>query len=477
MLIPLAAPVPLSTLERQATFAGLLRLAVPLAAGPGLGFLLHFVNRMFLAWHSPEALAASLPAGMLAWTIQCCFVASASYVGVFAAQHVGAGEHQECGAMLWPMVWLGLGAWVVSLALIPAIPLAVDLMAVRDPPVAKGMSELCAWYLAETGPVVLMSGAGAFAGGLGRTGLVLGLAAAGAVTSIVLNYWLIFGGLGVPALGISGAGLATLLTSVIFTGVWAAVLFAPGMRRQFHTWSERNIQGARLVRFFRYALPRGATEVLEMVAFLVFTAAIARYGTKDLAAFNLAFSTYLLLAVPMIGFCNGLGVAVGQAVGAGRPDLARKSVTQAVRLTLLISLGIAVLFVLLPRPLLELLVQQEQSSHTQNWSAILSAAAPLLTLFALLYPLDILQFVWRTGVQAAGDTRWPLILLVGSAVLLMALPVWLVTRMVSVETFAAWGLSPVTTAVSILIGQVAIVAAALWARFTWGPWPTMSVRT
>lgn len=129
---------------RSCSLPGLLRLALPMALGAGLGYFMHFVNRLFLSWHSSEALAASLPAGMLAWAGQCFFITSASYVGTFAAQHLGAQEPEEAGAMVYPMAWLALVAAVLSLALIP-FRHAICGLAGTEPGVERDMAALFAW--------------------------------------------------------------------------------------------------------------------------------------------------------------------------------------------------------------------------------------------------------------------------------------------------------------------------------------------
>ena len=81
----------------------------PVSPCPGrqhrAGFSLQYVNRTVLSWLRPEALVAALPAGMLAWTFQGLFIVSCGYLGVFAVQHVAAGERSETGAMVsawWP---------------------------------------------------------------------------------------------------------------------------------------------------------------------------------------------------------------------------------------------------------------------------------------------------------------------------------------------------------------------------------------
>ena len=87
-------------LNNWTAVTGLLALALPMAAGMGVNFLLPFINRLFLGRYSDDALAASYPAGMLAYTVQGFFMTSASYLGSFAAQHHAADEDDEAGAML-----------------------------------------------------------------------------------------------------------------------------------------------------------------------------------------------------------------------------------------------------------------------------------------------------------------------------------------------------------------------------------------
>lgn len=466
-------------LERLTTLRGLLALALPLAAGSGVGFFLHFMNRLFLSWYSPDALAASYPAGMVAWAVQGFFVVTCGYAGTFAAQHHAAGEDREAGATMWPALWLALGAMAVSLALIPARHLLVEPFGIADAGVRRDMAELLAWYLAETGPIALMAAMSGFFGGIGRTRLVAGLTAAACVLSIALNHWLIFGGLGVPRLGITGAGLATLATSLVFLAAWAALFFLSPTGRRFATWTARNADGARLRRFTRYALPRGGTEVLEMTAFLVFTAAITRMAPEALAASNVAFSLYLLVLVPFIGFGQGLGIAVGQCVGGGRPDLARRATWTAFRVALPVLMVIATLFVACPRQLMTIYVAVEPGADAhaaQRWEQILTLGVPVMMCLAVAALGDGAHWIFRWSIQGAGDTRWPLVVMVALAIACMAVPVWAVLALADATTLARWHLTPLSASYAIFAGYCWVIAVTLFFRFHKGPWPTMSVR-
>jgi MATE family multidrug resistance protein len=447
--------------------AGLLRLAGPLAASVGLGFFMHYANRTVLSWHSEADLAASLPAGMLAWTFQSFFIISCGYLGSFAAQHHAAGEDREAGAMAWPMFILAGFALVASTVLILVRHHLVAAFGV-EPSVAAGFAELFAWYMAEAAPMAVAAGLSGFCGGLGRTRLVMGVSLMVCGLCIVLNYWLVLGGLGVPALGITGAGIATLATGLAAMLIWLGWFFAPAQRARFHGWEGRNCDGSRLRRFIVTAVPKGATEILEMLAFVAFTAAVAHLGTRALAASNLAFSTYLVLLVPVIGFNQGVGIACGQAVGAGRPDLARRAVRSGLIVLVPYLAAVSLACLLIPELLLE--PGRPHSGDPADWSARMALAVPVMWCLAALAPADGLQFCWRFAVQGAGDTRWPLIVLVLLAIVFLVVPVFIGLH------FLREPLHALVAAYGILAVYGWIIAGAMAWRFYRGPWPSMSLR-
>lgn len=453
-------------MERAAaSLGGLARLALPLAASTGLGFFMHYVNRTVLSWYSPDALAAALPAGMLAWTFQGLFIVSCGYLGVFAAQHLAAGERREVGAMVWPMFVLsGIG---LALSLI-LIPLRHQLAAVfgTEHAVERDLAELLGWYLAEVGPLAAASGIAGFCGGIGRTTRVLIMSIGGAVVCIALNRWLVLGGFGLPALGVTGAGIASLATAVAMLLAWLAWLFAPLQRAELETWAARNLDPARLRRFLSFAVPRGGTEILEMVAFVAFTAVLTRLGTDALSASNLAFNTYLLLMVPVVGFSQGISIAVGHAMGAARPDLARQVVRSAFILVGPYMALVALAFVLVPR----LLLLPAHHGDAVLWERQMVLAVPVMWFLAAAMPFEMMHWIWRSTVQGAGDTRWPLLMLVGVALVVLAGPAWLLLP------YMEPGLGGLRICYGLFIAYVAGIALAMYLRYARGPWPRMSVR-
>ena len=76
----------------------LLQLALPLMLSMSGVMIMQFMDAVFLAWHSPGALAAIGPAGMASFLLVCMFQGVAGYAGTFAAQYIGAGQPRRAGA-------------------------------------------------------------------------------------------------------------------------------------------------------------------------------------------------------------------------------------------------------------------------------------------------------------------------------------------------------------------------------------------
>ena len=99
-----------------------LALALPLVISMGSWSLMHFVDRMFLLWHSTPAMAAVMPAGMLSFTVVCFPLGVAMYVNTFVAQYEGARRPERIGAVVWQGMRVGIYAMPLFLATIPLAP-------------------------------------------------------------------------------------------------------------------------------------------------------------------------------------------------------------------------------------------------------------------------------------------------------------------------------------------------------------------
>jgi len=94
--------------EAEGGYRELLTVALPLIISTGSWSVQHFVDRMFLAWYSAEAVAASMPAGITNFTVMSLFIGTASFAGTFVAQYLGADQKGRVGPVIWQGLYLAL---------------------------------------------------------------------------------------------------------------------------------------------------------------------------------------------------------------------------------------------------------------------------------------------------------------------------------------------------------------------------------
>ncbi len=185
-----------------------LAIALPLVVQTAFWSVMWFIDRMFLTWYSADAMAASLPAGMLHWTMIGLPQGVAAFANTFVAQYYGAGRHERIGIAVNQGIWFG---WVVTPLFFLSIPLAPLLLAHAGATPAIVHQEVLYFQTLAigAGAVVIAAAQSAFYTGRGLTTVVMIVNIGGSLVNIGLDWVLIFGKLGFPELGIAGAGLAT----------------------------------------------------------------------------------------------------------------------------------------------------------------------------------------------------------------------------------------------------------------------------
>ena len=187
----------------------------------------------------------------------------------------------------------------------------------------------------------------------GKTVLSMISLIVGAVTNIVLDPIMIFGLLGFPALGVTGAAIATVI------GQWLGAATALLLNRYKNPevqmlWKGFKLQAKTVGTIYKVGLPTILTQAMTSVMNFAMNAVLLNYSTAAVAFFGVYYKLQNFLFMPM----NGLGQAaipiVGYSYGAGN----NARIKEAIRTILPIACGIAVfatvLFLAIPRQLLGL---------------------------------------------------------------------------------------------------------------------------
>jgi MATE family multidrug resistance protein len=451
--------------ERWVTPGGyreLLVMSIPLILSTSSWSLQHFVDRMFLAWYSPYAIAAVMPAGILNFCTMSIFIGTAGYVSIFAAQYFGAGVNERVGPSIWQGAYIAVAGAVVHLALIPLAPAIFDL-AGHDPEVRR--YEIVYFQILCLGafPGIASSAFSGFFTGLGRPWPVMWVNFLATGVNLLLDYILIFGKWGFPEMGIEGAAIATVAAGFTYCIAYLSLLAAPRLRRTYRTLAGWRLDRELFARLLRFGFPSGVQFFVDIAGFTIFILLVGRLGTTSLAATNIAFNINTLAFMPMFGFGIAVSVLVGQYIGMQKPDLAERSVYSGFHMTFLYMAAISLCYLLVP----DVFVAPFASKADAGSFAEIYALSVVLLRFVALYCIfDTLNIIFASALKGAGDTRFVMYMLATVSLMVLVLPTYLVLVVFDGGLYAAWIIASL---------YVVVLGFSFFVRFRGGRWKSMRV--
>jgi MATE family multidrug resistance protein len=437
-------------------------IATPLILSTGVWSVQHFVDRMFLSWYSPEAIAATMPAGMVSFTVMSFFLGTASYVSTFVAQYFGAQRFDRIGPALWQGVYVALLGGVAQLCLIPFADAIFSFMG-HDPLVQRYEVEYFQILCLGGFPFVASSALSGFYSGRGKPWAVMWVNTCTTIINLVLDYALIFGAWGFPELGIKGAAIATVLAGTFSFCVYLALISRKAYNEKYHTLKGWQPERELFMRLLRFGLPSGLQFFLDMLGFTVFILLVGRLGTNALAATNIAFNINTLAFMPMIGCGIAVSVLVGQYLGANKPDLAQKSAYSGFHMTVLYMATIAAAYVLVP----DIFVAPfAAKAHPEDMAEIYHLSMFLLRFVAIYSIFDTMNIIFASAIKGAGDTRFVMFMILILSALILVLPAYVAIVVLGYKLMVAW---------TIGTFYIAILGWVFYLRFRGGKWKSMRV--
>ena len=341
-----------------------------------------------LAWYS-VAIAPQIPLllvgiGLLMGTV------------VMTAQAVGAGDTERCGAIWRTALVHALVAGAV-MAVVCAFGESFLLATGQSAELAAGGGRVLAALGFGLPGMLAYVATILFLEGIGRPmpGLVIIIGAN--VLNVGLNWLLIFGHGGLPALGAEGAAIATSIVR------WAMFAAAALYVLRFVDWHRFGIAAPRDpaehlgVRMRRIGLPMGIAHGLEASAFAVMTLIAGLLGAAQVGGYSIPMNLLALAFMGAIGLATAASVRVGHAVGRGDPDGVRWAGWVAAGVATVYLAAIAVVFWLVPARLAAL--------YTTD-AAVLAIAAPTIVVCAIAAIPDGVQAVLMGALRGATDV-WP----------------------------------------------------------------------
>jgi len=424
-----------------------LLLAGPLVIGQLTSFGMNFVDTV-MAGRLGKVDLGAIAIGSSIWAAGLLFVLGVLMsVSPAVSQLEGSGRRRQAGAMTRQAIWIAL-----PLALLIAVMArhAGGIMRLLEvEPAVAGLSMGYLQAMSWGAPAMtLMLVLRFFSEGAGYTRPTMYIGLLGIACNIPLNYMLMFGKLGFPALGAVGCGWAT---AIVF---WLQLLALAGYiaaRRQYRPFglfqrfdrpSWREIGG-----LLKVGIPIGVMIFFEGSMFVAAALLIGTLGALPIAAHQVAINFASMAFMVPLGLAGAITVRVGNAIGRKDPEGARRAG--------LVGIGIAALFGLFSATLMFLFPTWIARIYTVD-REVIELAASLLLLAAVFQISDGIQAAAAGALRGYKDTRIPMLYSVFSYWLVgLSLGTWL--------TFSRqWGAAGMWVG---LIAGLSVAAILLGSRF------------
>lgn len=359
----------------------------------------------------------------------------------------GAQDFDDCHRSLAQGMYIALAFTpVLMLFIVFARPLftgrGVD-------PVVGGLTRSYAGILnVGTFPLLVYGGFRRYLQGVARVRPVTFTLVSANLVNVAGNWVFIYGKLGMPVLGVNGSAISTVIARVYMAAV--LVYFAWQHERKrghplFAHWPGPD--WARIRALLDLGIPAASQVVLEVAAFGAATILAAHLGAVSLAAHEIVLNCAAYTYMVPLGISAAGAVAVGHAIGAGDPAKARRAGWMAIAFGVGFMAFAALLFIVIPRPILEIYSRDR---------GVLQVGAHILLIVAAFEVFDGAQGVATGVLRGLGETKVPMLLnFVGYWVFGLPLGALLCF------TFR-WGLSGIWTGLTISLITIAVLMLLRW---------------
>jgi len=392
----------------RAELGATLRLAAPLAAANLLQMAVYAIDVMFVARLGQEALAASSLAvavfGLLVW----CLTGLTGAVAPLMAAELGrrANAVREVRRSIRMALWASAITGLMGMALCLS-GRELILLTGQDPRIAGRAGGFLAILSFAMIPMIAASVLHVFVSALGRPGYATAITALSIAVNALGNYAFIFGHFGMPALGLDGSALSTIVTSLAMCAAYVLVIRADRRLRRFHPLGRLwRPDWERLRDILRIGTPVALIVAAEGGLFGSAAFLMGRIGEPQLAGHAVALQiAAFAFQVPM-GIAQAATIRVGLHFGAGDRDGIARAGMAAFGAGIAFMAIPALLMLVAPRLLLSVYVDPRAPAN----AAMIGFALQYLVIAAAFQLFDGTQAVAAGVLRGLQDTRTPMLL-------------------------------------------------------------------
>ncbi|MBN1500616.1 MAG: MATE family efflux transporter [Spirochaetes bacterium] len=438
----------------------LLVIAFPMIISQSCDTIMMFTDRIFLSRLTPLHMASAMSGGLTSFMTTTFFLGLIGYTTALVAQFYGAGRKDYCTVALTQSVLVAVLSYPVILSLIP-----FGLWLFRLSGHSALQQSLSGDYfkilMYGTLIPILRNSFNSFFSGIGKTRIVMISSLVTMTVNIVVNYFLIFGKGGFPALGIRGAAIGTIAGGLFGLIIVIAGYISYNISHPHYCFKRSlKFNSEVMKKLLRFGTPGGIEFFLTLFAFDLLVLLLQSYGADTAASVTIAFNWDMVSFLPLVGINIGVISLSGRFSGADKPELVIRSAYSGLKLAVLYGLLIAILFTVFSGPFVMMFLPDGVNQHR-----IMPLAKFMVSMVSFYVFADGCNLVFSGALRGAGDTFWTMLISVSFHWMLVAETVILV-KFFHADPAVTW---------TFFVFSIPFMALAFYIRFWTGRWKKIKI--
>ena len=383
--------------------AATLRLAGPLIAAQLAQISTTFIDTVMAGNLSPKDLASVAVGASIWWAIIFACMGFLFSVNPTVAQLFGAGKHREIGHVVRQGLWLALAVSIPAFFLVRNCRPLLEWLNVSPEliPTTLGFLNAIAFAAPATCGYQALRG---FTEGISKTKPVMYASMIALCGNIAGNYIFMYGKLGMPRMGAVGCGVASAIVMWLMFGFMALYIKLNRAYEPFQAFARFEPPDWPQCRaLFRLGTPIAISMFMEASLFSTAALLIGAMGTVAVAGHQIALNVASVTFMIPLGLAMAISVRVGQAMGRGDPDAARRAGFTGIALAATFMALSAICIFLFPELIAGLYT---------NDPAVKNMAVSLLFMAAIFQISDGLQVSGSGALRGLKDTKVPMVITV-----------------------------------------------------------------
>ncbi len=357
--------------------------------------------------------------------------------GIFIAQYYGAKENNKCQKIFDINLVFGLIVGLIYMLIASIMPEFIIGLFTRTPEIMNmGLDYLSIIrfsFIPNALSLIIMSALRSV--GINKLQVKIGLVTV--ATNTFLNYCLILGHLGFPALGVKGAAIATLIARLVEMMIYSIILFR---KKHFFSWNIKGILHLDLSlmkNVFFKAIPLTYNEIMFSLGLTMIFKSYMRVDEYLIAAVTVVDTVINIAYIIFSGLSSAVSIMIGKRLGANQLEEAKDNSLKLLTFGALVGVCVSVILFIAAK-YVPLLYNLEEDINT--------TITTLLRIKAILIPLYVINVCIFFTLRAGGDVKSTIIMDSGylwgvsvllSTVLSIFVPMSLINLYIIVESLEA----------------------------------------